>query len=62
MLSTLNASTGIIADKSAASIDITAEASKWAEEFGLARAQQLEKWVREAMPDYEYLKERRIQV
>ncbi|UNI13349.1 hypothetical protein JDV02_000100 [Purpureocillium takamizusanense] len=62
MLSTLNASNGIIPDKSAASISITAEAKKWVEEFGLARAQQLEKWVRDAMPDYEYLKERRLRL
>jgi hypothetical protein len=44
------------------SIDIDAEAAKWKVEFGEEIAQMIEKAVRDSMPDYEYLKARRITV
>jgi hypothetical protein len=62
MLSTLNASNGVMKEKAKANIDITAEAKQWREEFGEEGGQNLEKWVRAAMPDYEYLREKRLRV
>jgi hypothetical protein len=62
MLSTLNASNGIMQEKSSANIDVATEAKKWKEEFGEEGAQKLEKWVRAAMDDYMYLRERRLRV
>ncbi|PGH26458.1 hypothetical protein AJ80_01771 [Polytolypa hystricis UAMH7299] len=60
MLSTLHASSGVVKDKLSTSIDIDEEAKKWQTEFGDDMAMNLEKWVRAAMPDYEYLKARRL--
>lgn len=60
MLSTLEDSKGIVKDKAPTSIDIDAEAAKWKVEFGEEVAQLIEKCVRDSMPDYEYLKARRI--
>ncbi|RHZ61785.1 uncharacterized protein CDV56_101479 [Aspergillus thermomutatus] len=62
MLSTLTKSTGIIKDKTPTTVDITAEVKQWKEEFGDEAATMLEKMVRDAMPDYEYLRSRRITV
>jgi hypothetical protein len=62
MLSTLIHSTGIIKDKTPTVVDITAEARQWKEEFGDEVATMLEKMVRDAMSDYEYLRSRRITV
>ncbi|KAJ6447255.1 importin beta-5 subunit [Purpureocillium lavendulum] len=62
MLSTLNASNGLMADKSAAGLDLDDEARKWEQEFGPAAAAKLERWVREAMPDYEYLRDKRLRL
>lgn len=47
-------------DKTSTNIDIDAEANKWREEFGVEIAGYLDMWVRAAMPDYEYLKDRRL--
>ncbi|KAI3335274.1 hypothetical protein F4824DRAFT_161251 [Ustulina deusta] len=60
MLSTINASTGVDKGKIAGNIDIDAEAEKWRTEFGEEGGRKLEKWVRDAMPDYEYLRSRRL--
>ncbi|CAG8919422.1 unnamed protein product [Penicillium salamii] len=60
MLSTLENSAGIVKDKAPKAIDIAAEAEKWKEEFGADVADLIEKCVRDSMPDYEYLKARRI--
>ncbi|KAJ1323389.1 hypothetical protein MN608_11541 [Microdochium nivale] len=38
------------------SIDINVEAAKWRVEFGDEGGQRLERWVREAMPDYERMR------
>ena len=61
MLSTLSSSAGVLKDKSATDIDISAEAKKWKEEFGQSDGEKVEGWVRAAMPDYEYLKAKRLQ-
>ncbi|KAK2826880.1 hypothetical protein FQN49_007364 [Arthroderma sp. PD_2] len=60
MLSSLNASNGIMKDKLAANIDIEAEVPKWKAEFGEVDGANMYKWVTDAMPDYEYLKSRRL--
>lgn len=62
MLSTLNASDKINLDKVADALDITEEAAKWRAEFGKEDADKLESWVRAAMPDYEYMRSKRITV
>ncbi|OOQ89072.1 hypothetical protein PEBR_10511 [Penicillium brasilianum] len=62
MLSTLEASKGIVKDKAPEKIDIAAEAAKWKVEFGEEIAGLVEKAVRDSMPDYEYLKARRLTV
>ena len=62
MLSTLRASNGVLKDKMAGNIDLDVEAKKWKEEFGEEKGENLEKHVRAAMPDYEFLKARRLQV
>ncbi|KAJ5191964.1 uncharacterized protein N7498_010949 [Penicillium cinerascens] len=60
MLSSLLGSKGVIKDKAPANLDIAAEAAKWKVEFGEEAAQMLEKAVWDSMPDYEYLKSKRI--
>ncbi|KAK4099686.1 hypothetical protein N658DRAFT_429359 [Parathielavia hyrcaniae] len=60
MLSTLEASRGIVKDKAPSSVDIAAEAVKWRAEFGEEAAGMIERAVWAAMPDYEYLRERRL--
>jgi hypothetical protein len=61
MLSTLEASRGVVKEKAPATVDIKAEAEKWREEFGEEAAALVEKAVWDAMGDYEYLRERRVQ-
>lgn len=60
MLSTLSASNGVMRGKTSADLDIDTEAKKWREEFGEREAEKIEKWVRAAMPDYEFLKTKRL--
>ena len=62
MRSTLLQSTGIIEGKAQNTIDIDEEAQKWEDEFGPAAAQHIAKLVREATPDYEYLRGNRLRV
>lgn len=62
MLSSLEGSTGVLKDKAPTNIDIKAEVEKWKGEFGEEVAQLIEKAVWDAMPDYEYLKARRVTV
>ena len=62
-LSTIWASEGIIKEKAIYSpedIDIGLEACQWRKEFGEGEAKKLEEWVRQAMPDYIYMWERRL--
>lgn len=62
MLSSLEGSSGVLKDRAPATIDIPAEVAKWKVEFGEETAQFLEKTVWDSMPDYEYLKARRLTV
>jgi hypothetical protein len=57
---TLMASKGVQKDKIGTGIVLEKELDKWHEEFGPRVAQSLEKLVRDAMTDYEYLKSRRL--
>ncbi|EFR01882.1 hypothetical protein MGYG_04882 [Nannizzia gypsea CBS 118893] len=59
-LSTLLSSGGIVQGKIAGSIDIESEAKKWCLEFGYRAGKRIERLVREAMPDYKFLKSRRL--
>lgn len=56
MIKTLVSSTGVLKDKSCEGIDIVTESEKWKIEFGQEMGASLEKYVRAAMPDYEYLR------
>jgi hypothetical protein len=58
-LSTINASTGIVKGLDARSLDIGDEKVKWKAEFGDEAAEDMAKFVYDAMPDYEYLLSRR---
>ncbi|KAF2967262.1 hypothetical protein GQX73_g6316 [Xylaria multiplex] len=60
MLGSINASTGVDKGKLAGKINIDTEAEKWRTEFGEEGGRKLERWVRDAMPDYEYLRSRRL--
>lgn len=60
MLSSLLASSGIDKSKTSANLSIETEAMKWREEFGEEDGAMIEEYVRDAMPDYEYLKARRL--
>ncbi|KAH6886836.1 hypothetical protein B0T10DRAFT_490392 [Thelonectria olida] len=62
MLSSINASTKIDSSKVAGRIDIDQEAVKWKSEFGEEVAQKLERWVRDAMPDYNFLHSKRLRL
>jgi hypothetical protein len=53
--STINASKGIIKGMDARSLDIEKEKTKWKAEFGEEEAENLAKYVNDAMPDYEYM-------
>lgn len=60
MLSSLLASSGIDKSKVSANLNIETEAKKWREEFGEEGGAKIEKFVRDAMPDYEYMKAKRL--
>lgn len=60
LLSTLRESSGIVLDKVSTKINIDTEAMKWRIEFGDEMGRRMERAVRKAMPDYEYMKERRL--
>ncbi|TVY20821.1 hypothetical protein LARI1_G000914 [Lachnellula arida] len=60
MGSSILASTGVMKDKVADNLDIDVEAEKWRAEFGDDEGVELEKLVRQAMPDYEFLKSKRM--
>lgn len=60
MLSSLLASSGIDKSKTSANLNIGTEAKKWREEFGEEQGAKMEKYVRDAMPDYEYLRSKRL--
>ncbi|KKK17197.1 hypothetical protein P175DRAFT_0451873 [Aspergillus ochraceoroseus IBT 24754] len=56
MGSTFTQSKGVIKDKTPTSIDMKEEVEKWKGEFGEEKANEIEKAVWAAMPDYEYLR------
>lgn len=60
MKDTLHASEGVKQDKVAKGLVLEKEAIKWREEFGDTEAAKLVKWVQAALPDYEYLREKRL--
>lgn len=60
MLSTLSASEGVMKGKASTNIDIDSEARQWREEFGEVEGEKVESWVRDAMPDYDFLKSKRL--
>lgn len=60
MFSTIQASTGVIKGKTADGLDIEKEIFKWTAEFGPDAARKIESFVRAAMPDYEFMKSRRL--
>ncbi|KAB8260472.1 hypothetical protein BDV32DRAFT_47661 [Aspergillus pseudonomiae] len=62
MLSSLAGSSGVLKDKAPVTLDVATEALKWREEFGEDTSLLLEKAVLAAMPDYEFLKARRVQL
>ncbi|KAF4445641.1 hypothetical protein F53441_10641 [Fusarium austroafricanum] len=62
MLSSINASTAVDKSKVAGHVDIDQEAVKWAKEFGEEGAKKLKQWVRDAMPDYEFMHSKRLRL
>ncbi|CAG8890686.1 unnamed protein product [Penicillium egyptiacum] len=60
MEKTLLNSSGVLKGKSSDGIDIATEYDKWKKDFGQEIGDILEKSVRAAMPDYEYLRARRL--
>ncbi|KAL4782805.1 hypothetical protein BJX76DRAFT_358619 [Aspergillus varians] len=59
-LSTLLASEGIVEDKIAGHVDIEKEAGEWCSEFDERAGRRIKRLVWESMPDYEFLKARRL--
>ena len=62
MRSTLVGSKGIVEGKTAVGLDLEKEAGKWRDEFGDEEGRKVERFVREAMADYEYLREKRLRL
>ncbi|KAJ5562484.1 hypothetical protein N7461_001245 [Penicillium sp. DV-2018c] len=60
MEKTLKDSSGVLKGKCSDGIDIATESAKWKGEFGEEMGLALEKFVKDAMPDYEYLRARRV--
>lgn len=59
MLTTVAGSNGIVKDKAPTDINIDIEAKVWRNKYGEEAGETIERWVRDAMPDYEYLRSRR---
>jgi hypothetical protein len=59
MMETLNVSTGVQTDKLSVGFNIDVEAKMWKAEFGEQAGKEVERLVRKAMGDYEWLKSRR---
>lgn len=60
MRSTIDGSHGIVQGKTAKGLDMDEEVAKWKAEFGDEGGVKVEKWVRAAMPDYEYMRAKRL--
>ena len=59
---TLNSSTGIIKEKAVVDFNMAVLESKWKKEFGDELGDVISDCVRTAMPDYEYLRDKRLRV
>jgi hypothetical protein len=62
MKATLKQSSTLLKEKAPVGLDMALEAERWKKEFGNDLAKQMEDWVQNAMPDYEYLRARRLHV
>lgn len=62
MFSVFNQSTGVDKGKVAGDVNLEVEAEKWKNEFGEESGSRLERYVRDAMSDYEYLHSRRLKM
>lgn len=60
MLITVAGSKGLVKDKAPTDINIDNEAKAWRHKFGEDAGAMIERWVRDAMPDYEYLRSKRL--
>jgi len=60
MKSTLLASSGVITNKTATSLNLDIEAKQWRQEFGETQGAKIEQYVKAALPDYEYMKAKRL--
>jgi hypothetical protein len=60
MLSSVFASSGVTKGKTATNLDINVEAKVCKVEFGESQGEEMERLVREAMPDYEFLRSKRL--
>ncbi|KAJ5939996.1 hypothetical protein N7516_000164 [Penicillium verrucosum] len=60
--STLYASSGIVTGKTFQGLTIDGELCKWKIEFGERVATKLHRWIVDAMPDYDYLAQRRLKI
>lgn len=61
-VSYLNASNKVDLNKVAGDIDIAQEAAKWREEFGEEDGAEIERLVQACMPDYEYMRSKRLTI
>ncbi|KAF2128281.1 hypothetical protein P153DRAFT_386408 [Dothidotthia symphoricarpi CBS 119687] len=59
-MATVDTSSGILKGKAPSHVDIEAEIQKWQEEFDEITCAKLEKWVRAATTDYEYLRSKKL--
>jgi hypothetical protein len=57
---TINASAGVIESKAWAGLDLDTKAQEWRVEFGEEEGMKIEKLVRDAMPDYEFMLSRKL--
>lgn len=62
MTETLDHSSCLIKQKTPSTVDIALEKKNWEEEFGHSLAKQMDEWVKAAMPDYNYLWAKRLQL
>ncbi|KAI8935781.1 hypothetical protein NX059_007301 [Plenodomus lindquistii] len=60
MLDKISTSTGILPGLEARGLDLETEKAKWKAEFGNEDGELMAKYVRDAMPDYEYLHSQRV--
>ncbi|KAA8649377.1 hypothetical protein EYZ11_005637 [Aspergillus tanneri] len=60
MMSTIDESTGVNPSKATGCVDIDKEAARWKTEFGEDIGQMIDTFVREAMPDYMFLRSKRL--